>query len=524
MKRPSEEDKIYYDITIDHNPDKKEDFLNLGSKAITEIRLKEPLIENPEDYMLAISKFKIDTSSLPNIILEMKQPQKLEDVEKGILTTNYWVEIEFDEICLTHEELRDYKINDEDFFITEIPEEIRDYDNKYRKKNTKTHKFRKYLTYNIKNEANIINKSRDESLVYINNTHEQCFYYKNLKNFLIDINTILNDLSNNLYDYLKNHNYQLLPIEEENINLSRPIFFIEDGTIKYNESLKNLIENREYNDFVNRKVTYLDYITHNVRKLVLVDDENYDWITVKKVFKKYEVEEINYYNFKLKYSNNLYEIFGKQFEGNRYKDYFTLRNFEITPLFNNLPTNFVKAIIIGSDTLPVTDEYLPIAINDGFLTHYKTDEYQKALKDLGIEKTEIRDIFNKVGQRILDIYYPLSVTTGDIRTSILFSRENMEEGQNITLIQGTPIQNFNIWVKWIDIYGNLYDLYLWEGNAVDIRLCFLKKHITKSDIAEGFAAILDALPKKKEKKELKPNGKPNRIVVEGADNHGFVHF
>ena len=69
MKRASEPNKIYYDITIDHNPSQRELCYNFASKAVTTIDLREPLIESPGDYNLSITKFKIDTETVPIMIL-----------------------------------------------------------------------------------------------------------------------------------------------------------------------------------------------------------------------------------------------------------------------------------------------------------------------------------------------------------------------------------------------------------------------------------------------------------------------
>ena len=186
--------------------------------------------------------------------------------------------------------------------------------------------------------------------------------------------------------------------------------------------------------------------------------------------------------------------------------------------------NILKAIIIGSNSLPVVEEYLPISNKDGFLTHYNTPEYKKALEDLGIEHNVIREIFKKNTQRVLDIYYPLSTSAGDVRSSIIYSAENTNHGQNIELVPGSPIRHFDIWVKWMDIYGNLYDLYLYPGCSVDIRMCFTKKPLMKEDLAEGLDAVMECLPEKKQKKQRFPTGKPGGIVIDGADEWGFVHI
>ena len=73
MKRIQDPDKLYYDVTIDHDPEHKELRFGVASKAETVIDLSEPLIQSPGDFMLSITKFKIDTECIPLMIPEMNQ-------------------------------------------------------------------------------------------------------------------------------------------------------------------------------------------------------------------------------------------------------------------------------------------------------------------------------------------------------------------------------------------------------------------------------------------------------------------
>ena len=77
MKRIQDPDKLYYDDTIDHDPEYKEYCFGVVSKAETVIYLSELLIQSPGDFMLSITKFKIDTECIPLMISEMMQPQDL---------------------------------------------------------------------------------------------------------------------------------------------------------------------------------------------------------------------------------------------------------------------------------------------------------------------------------------------------------------------------------------------------------------------------------------------------------------
>ena len=76
----------------------------------------------------------------------------------------------------------------------------------------------------------------------------------------------------------------------------------------------------------------------------------------------------------------------------------------------------------------------------------------------------------------------------------------------------------------MDIYGNLYDLYLYPGCSVDIRMCFTKKPLMKEDLAEGLDDVMECVPEKKPKKARNPTGKQDGVAIEGVDNYGFIHI
>lgn len=68
--------KIYYNVNNGYQLEVKEGKVNNYTKAITSIKLNGPLISGPGKYDLAISKFKIDTESLPLFIPEIEQSVK----------------------------------------------------------------------------------------------------------------------------------------------------------------------------------------------------------------------------------------------------------------------------------------------------------------------------------------------------------------------------------------------------------------------------------------------------------------
>ena len=187
----------------------------------------------------------------------------------------------------------------------------------------------------------------------------------------------------------------------------------------------------------------------------------------------------------------------------------------------------MKAIVIGSDTIPAVGEFLPIAHWDGWLNHEKSKEYDKFLTETGqTRQDKDKDVFKSNTTCILDIYYPVLTNPGDIRSTCVFSRDDISNGQVIELRHASPLTRFNIWIKWLDVYGNLHDLYLLPRCSCDIRFCFIKKSVMREVLGEGISTVVQALasPEEKKKKKGKSNGKPDGIVLDGADNYGWVHL
>ena len=122
----------------------------------------------------------------------------------------------------------------------------------------------------------------------------------------------------------------------------------------------------------------------------------------------------------------------------------------------------LKAIIIGSDYIPADTDSLTVAQYNGYLNHTKTPEYIKFL--------EANNITNKEEQvaGILNVYYPSPSSLDEINP--VYS----EKGDNrvIPLKHGSPLTKINIWIKWLDVYGNLHDLYLLPERSCNLRLCF----------------------------------------------------
>ena len=94
MKRSSEPGKFYYDVTIEHDPEHADKKHFIKSKAEKTINLEYPLMENPGDYNISVSKFAINTETLPVMIPEITKEQKLADITDNMcFETNYWIEL-----------------------------------------------------------------------------------------------------------------------------------------------------------------------------------------------------------------------------------------------------------------------------------------------------------------------------------------------------------------------------------------------------------------------------------------------
>ena len=173
---------------------------------------------------------------------------------------------------------------------------------------------------------------------------------------------------------------------------------------------------------------------------------------------------------------------------------------------------------------------------NGFLTHYNEDWYNEAISAMGnTEGGEEAAIFNRNSMKIIDVYYPLSNTAGDMRTCVIYDNANIEMGNKIDMVSGAPITHFNISIKWVDIYGNLYDLDLAPGRSCNIRFCFTRKKIKKEELINGFTSVMNALsPQQQEEPgeitdendpfQLKkyPPKKRNRVAAKGYTPTGLV--
>lgn len=480
-----EPSKFYYDITIEHDPEHADKKHFVRSKAEKTITLEDPLMENPGDYDISVSKFNINTEALPVMIPEIVSKQKLEDITANkCFETSYWIKLK---MTYDHQQKTGSvwgQVTTENYTHIEnvkIP-----------------------FNYDIVNLQRINWKTTEEG--YIDNTDEQCFIY--------DYTTFIDALN-------------------------KTTKAISDQVRKTKTDMSNFCN-------INNLKTFLAFKLEN-DKLVFQLHKNL-WVEEGIGIYKFKVK-----SFEISFSNNLYRYIGNgfktKFNDNKswqydFYDFNEQKAVKRTDIFRgdridynivnylqDYPTlvnwNPLKAIVIGSDTIPAVGEFLPISHYDGWLNHTLSEEYKAFLTDNGFTfHSSDDDIFKKNTMCILDIYYPFLTNPGDIRSTCIFSRNNINDGQSIELVDSKPLTTFNIWIKWLDIYGNLHDLYLLPGCSCDLRFCFVKKALLKEDFNEGINTVVEALapPPEKKNKRTKSNGKPDGIVLDGADNYGWVHL
>ena len=495
MKRSSEPGKFYYDVTIEHDPEHVDKKHFIKSKAEKTINLEYPLMENPGDFNISVSKFAINTETLPVMIPEITKEQKLADITANMcFETNYWIELTINYKYHLKKGEKEGEIEWNEWVDNQVV--------------TKKAFVKIPFNYDVGDLQRVNWKTNEEG--YIDNTDEQCFIY--------DYTTFIEALNNTTKEITK------LVRDSENDANNKPMRFFcltqNMGTFLCFKMVDDRIKYQLHSDLWEVS-NFIDESEFKVNSFEIKLSNNlYRYIgngfkTKFNVDKSWEYVNDNIDLLKT-HPNN--DMFGEADSLNvsYLQDYPTLVNW-----------NPLKAIVIGSDTIPAVGEFLPVSQYDGWLNHTNTKEYQDFLTSNGYNFQNSDDaIFKKNTMCILDIYYPFLSAPGDIRSTCIFSRNNINDGQSIELVDSKPLTTFNIWIKWLDTYGNLHDLYLLPGCSCDLRFCFVKKALLKEDFNEGISTVVSALapPEEKKKKRGKSNGKPDGIVLDGADNYGWIHL
>ena len=474
MKRAQQPERFYYDITIEHDPNHTDERHYMKSKAEKTIYMESPLMEDPGDYNMSVCKFSINTEAIPVFIPEIKG--KHYDNYKNV----YLFESDDDK----------YKIDCTVWYT-------------FNKKGTwfKSASVGGAINgiyYSNPGHPNGIKKIKPidttKDYWWYDNLDEQCYFY--------DYTSVLNIINNIFY---------LIS------NFSRTHYKTEDGFLK----LEHWCETGNNSSFFYFELKD-GLIVLNVHKDTWKNNDYTKDVTFRVKFPMYLHRYIGN-GFKTKINSN-----GTWEYDYNWKELGAINeNIAITQEYSTLVNwNPLKAIVIGSDTIPAVGEFLPIAHYDGWLNHEKSEDYDTFLLETGqTRQDKDRDIFKKNTTCILDIYYPVLTNPGDIRSNCVFSRDDISNGQVIELRHASPLTRFNIWIKWLDIYGNLHDLYLLPARSCDIRFCFIKKPVSRETMKTGVESVVKALaPPEEKKKRERSNGKPDGIVLDGADNFGWIHL
>lgn len=119
----------------------------------------------------------------------------------------------------------------------------------------------------------------------------------------------------------------------------------------------------------------------------------------------------------------------------------------------------VNSIVLISDTLPVKKEYFPMNNNNCLLF---SDKQDFTMYD------------NLLSLPIICIFHPISNKLGDMQTKIIYSNQNINNSDLISLTNNEEINKLHIKICFTDCYNNIYPLYLLPGKQLSIRLAFIK--------------------------------------------------
>lgn len=564
MANQDTQNKIYYDVNINFNPTEADNRHHFFSKAQTEIRLNGPLITDPMNYDLAISKFKIDTECVPVFIPEMAQPQIIPApplIDKGERNTTYKVWLYYPS------------------YVAAQPE--------YRGKYTRIEQTVTVMANSGWGEMEYHRFSLDHKLPHITNGADNYMQNTDPDFFFFDYQSFLDRINVAIEKTLLRIPIRPAgaapvgandPVDNpERENLIKAVFFkVADGKIELHVS-RNIIENGYLIRFSANLYKYIGngfkcrfYDNPNGRHIGAADAEKSDgsffidfnpfvWrhraatalavldtdmstvITNKTYFGRPGIieSEADYVEMECdnKYSKQKhYDAIPGPLPPAQPAMDVSVTYYVFKQQYSSLCNwNACKAILICSSSFPIKAEYYPTNKKNIFLTHYKEPWYINLVRRLyGDDATDDRAIFDKASTKILDVYYPLSSTAGDIRSTIIYDNQDIESGNKIDMIGGMDLENFDIIIKWVDIYGNVYDLYLAPGSSVNIRLCFTRKKIRKDELEAAFGRVSDSLdiltagkvPQEDNSKtfdlKMEPRRKRNKVELPGVLENGMI--
>ena len=554
MANQDTQNKIYYDVNINFNPTEADNRHHFFSKAQTEIRLNGPLITDPMNYDLAISKFKIDTECVPVFIPEMAQPQIIPGgaaIDKGERNTTYKVWLYYPSYVAGNP-VYEGKYTRIEQIVTVVA-------NNGWGETT-------YQAFSLQHKLPYITNGADN---YAQNTDPDYFFF-DYQTFLDRINVAIERAFLTVPEWAGAAPAGAdEPVENpDRHKFIRAAFFkVADGKIEFHVS-REIIEKRYLIRFSANLYKYIGngfkcrfYDNPNGRHVGAADVEKSDgsffidinpfvWRHLPILVAPGAVPDADlstiitrreYYGATGVVGNDADYVETEcdskyTIEKNHGAGPVTMMYYVFKQQYSSLCNwNACKAILICSSSFPIKAEYYPTNKKNIFLTHYKEPWYINLVRRLyGDDATDDRAIFDKASTKILDVYYPLSSTAGDIRSTIIYDNQDIESGNKIDMIGGMDLENFDIIIKWVDIYGNVYDLYLAPGSSVNIRLCFTRKKIRKDELEAAFGRVSDSLdiltagkvPQEDNSKtfdlKMEPRRKRNKVELPGVLENGMI--
>ena len=459
------DDKIYHNITINYNEAKLISDDRNTSAAETEIQVMDPLITKTKNYDICISKFRIDTQTIPLVIPELKQPQKYVDNK---IELNYWVKLmsTIPSATSAEPEGREYKTYHTKYLYLVGKR----FDTSYNATKLRdAYSFLKPIKRKVtKTEIDANGKTTEVETdeAYLDNLDPFCYIYEPQE--------FVDSMNNAIAEALKDFG-----ASDEGV-AKTAFFHLEGG-----------------------KLTFYQHSGANMK--FVFSDNLYKYFGIG--FNTKRVPSENGFMIAIDAPTRTPCFLADDSVIGKYGNPDLLTDYEVkVSLWNTAKNQFAvtqtwtccKSILVCSRTLPVKGEYVPIAEDDGMLIHQNS----KNCKRTYAEFHEGDDKPCKLGevelltptQKVLESFFPVPAEGGDIRTGVIYSNESMDVSTKLAFVGDfTQVQKFDLAIKWMDIYNNIHTLELTEGSSCDVRIAFVKKSVKQDLVLNGFTRVLDAL-------------------------------
>lgn len=470
-------DKIYFNVTLNYNDSKVISKKRNTSIAEKEIQVIDPLIDDTNQYDLCISKFRLDTLTIPLVIPELKQPQKVED---SMIELDYWVKLvvasDIPEDDLLEEQPGQPHISPINYlqtaqsYLSLIPKNI---DPKGGMKRVDD-----YDVYDISESYKITKPilrytNTEKTIGFINNLDPFCYIYE-AQEFVDSINRAIAEV-------IKTG----MIFEEGTLPNLEAFFKLEGSDLKFYQNAKRL----PYFLVFSQNLYRYFGLGFNTKRL-----PEYDGWMIAVDNNSRNIPQTAEFSYNTNtFGNPNFNLDNMELKGTERQYNIATAQFSVTQTWNAC-----KIILICSNTLPIRGEYVPLSEWDGLLIHEPSEKAKRIYESLhkgekDSTQLNITSIMTP-SVKVLESFYPISSQGGDIRTQIIFSNDTLDTGTK-NAMQGSScdIRKFDVSVKWVDIYNNLHDLELMEGSSCDIRLAFVKKAVKQDLILTGFKEVIKTL-------------------------------